>query len=180
MMTAILVVLVISLVGLLGIWGFSVVRLPVSGRKYLFPAGIAVFLIALLLFGGEQLMGYAGVTWRHWTRLTLSWLLWLAGLTAGCMTVRYAVRLSERENVGWCVRGIAGLCLVLAMLLGSILGGSWALGPSEQVGTWNGHKVVQESHTFLDSYYELYEYRGPFVRGTECLKWSEESGLLDH
>ena len=179
MMTALLIILLLSLAVLLCIWIFSVVHLSGAKRKYLFPAGVAVFFIAFILFGGELLMNSAGVTWRQWVRLTLSWLLWLAGLTAGCLTVRYAVYTSKDENTGWWVRGIAGLSLVFAMLCGSVLGGLWAIGPSEEVGTWNSHKVVQESHTFLDSYYEIYEYRGPFIRGDECLKWGEE-GLLDH
>lgn len=175
MMTAAWIVLLIPLVALVGIWGFCILRLLTEHRRCLFPAGVTAIVLALVLFGGELLLGCAGMTWLQAMRLALSVLLWGTGLLAGGLTVYYANRAAEGKNTARLLCAAAGLCLIVVILYGTFLGGLWLVRCPEQVGTWKGHSVVQVKK---DSWYVLYEYHSPFARGVESLGWSE-GDMLD-
>lgn len=148
-------------------------KLPPQRRGGLFALFFTLLGLALALFGGEWLLGLAGLTYRTWLRAGLAAVLWLAGLSAGLMTVAYAGRwLSDgRKNM---VVGLSGFCLASAMLAGTVLGGLWALGPSEQVVSYAGQRVILGAWGW-GSGYQLYEYHGPLVRGSGpfLVDWDE-------
>lgn len=150
--------------------------LPSVRRRGLLPAVAAVGISAVILFGGEWLLNRYGLTWRMIPREVLCVGTWLAGLTAGVLTVRYVPRWLEERRPKLALWGmaLALYCLISVMGSGTLLGGFWAMGPGEQVGTWQGQTVVQGRWSWLDTSYEVYEYHGSLVRGAEPLAWGEE------
>lgn len=164
------------LIFLVAIWLWCVIRIPKGERRGLLPAGVSVFLWAAVLFVGQWLLESRGLTWRNWPRSILCVLTWISGLTVGVLTVCYAPR-AVRQRTAPAKRGglraFAAFCLLMSMWYGTIMGGLWAMGPSEEVGTWQGRRVVQGKWVWLDVSYEVYEYHGPLVRGSESLAWGE-------
>jgi len=163
------------LILLVAIWLCCVIKIPSEERCGLLPAGLSVILFALILFGGEWLLKSQDLTWRNWPKIILCVLTWVSGLTAGVLTVRDVPRVFKQK--GAAIRGIARafavFCLFMTMWFGTIMGGLWAMGPSEKVGTWQGRKVVQGKWVWMDTSYELYEDHGPLVRGNKGLAWGE-------
>lgn len=152
------------------------VKLPGSRRRGLFPVASALAVCAAVLFGGAWPLGWFSLEWRMIPKTVLGTAIWLLGLGAGILTVRYTMRrLNERRpKLALWGAALALYCLISVMGSGSILGGLWALAPSEEVGTWQGRTVVQCAWTFMGSSYQVYEYHGPLVRGADALAWSEE------
>lgn len=155
-------------------------ELPPPRRRGLFALFFALLPLAALLFGGAAVLGRCGLAWRTWVQEGLGGVLWLVGLSAGTLTVLYGRRwLPERHGIwGRVLVGLSALCLVSAMVFGTVIGGLWCLGPGETVGTYQGRKVVQGSFTFMEASYAVYEYHGPLARGARSIAWGE-APLLD-
>lgn len=155
------------------------VRLPKERRRGLLPAVLTVGSLSAVLFLGEWLLNRNDLTWRIAPKTALSVILWLAGLTAGILTVRYVMRWLERDRPKLALWGaaLALYCLISTMGAGTLLGGLWAMGPEEQVGTWQGQTVVQGKWTWMDTSYDVYAYHGLLVRGKEPLAWDEDPML---
>jgi len=155
-------------------------RLEPKRRRGLFALFSIMLGLAAALFGGALLLEKNGLAWRTWVQEGMSGALWVAGLTTGTLTIVYARRwLPERhKTAGKIAVGLSALCLVSAMLVGTVLGGLWSMGPGEEVGTYQGRKVVQGKWTWQECTYELYEYHGPLIRGSQSFLWGE-SPLLD-
>lgn len=159
--------LVLPLVELAVLCVLTLRALPAQRRRGLLTLFIALLALSAVLFGGAWALRRFGLTWRTWFREMLSAVLWLAGLVTGIETVVYAGRwLSERgKAVKSVVTGLSMFCLVSAMLVGTMLGGLWAMGPGEQVVTYKGEKIILSKWIWHDTGYELYDYHGPLVRG---------------
>lgn len=170
------VFLVLPLVVLAALCVVTLNNLPPQRRKGLFALFFTVLGLAAVLFGGAWILGENDLVWRTWFQELLSLALWLLGLAAGVMTVIYARRwLTERgKAVKRAATILSVCCLASAMLVGTVVGGLWSLGPAEQVGTYQGRTVVQGKWVWQESIYELYEYHGPLVRGAYSLEWSED------
>ena len=157
----------IALLLLIGLWVFTVVCLRNTARRWLLVTGIAVFLLAAILFGGQWLLQQYGLAWRFWVKMLLAMLLWCAGLAAGVLTAWYVPRTVNRAKAalrgGLCAA--AAVCLVIVMLFGTVWGGFWVSPVTEEVTVYRDTKVVGEKTTWLDYVYVIYEYKGPFVRG---------------
>lgn len=155
-------------------------ELPPQRRRGLFALFFTMLGIAAVLFGGAWMLDQNGLAWRTWFQEGMSVVLWVVGLVTGTLTVLYSRRwLPERHHTaGKVVVCLSGLCLVSAMFVGTIVGGLWCLGPGEQVGTYQGQKVVQGRYSFMEDSYAIFEYHGPLVRGKESIAWAE-CPLLD-
>ena len=153
-------------------------KLEPRRRRGLFPLFAAMLVLAAALFGGAWLLGRYGLAWRTWFQWGLSGLLWLAGLAAGAATVGYAGRWLEEKGraVKTTVTGLSALCLASAMLVGTVLGGLWCLGPMEQVVTYGGQRVILGRWV---SSCELYEYHGPLVRGAGPMLADWDESLIE-
>ena len=163
---------------LVALWLACVIKVPAGERKGLLPVGLAVFLLAGVLFGGDWGLARLGLTWRMWPRTVLCVCLWVCGLGAGVLTVRDAGKLFGDRALRRTARGIGAFCLVMVMWFGTVLGGVWALCPGETVGVYHGVTVVQGTWTWVgDTSYELYEYHGALVRGEKSLVSSIEPFL---
>ena len=152
---------------LAGLWLFSVIRHRVRTRLVLLLTGCAVFLLAGILFGGEWLLGEYGLAWRQWVKMVFALPLWCAGLAVSILTVCWIPRsvANAGKGVRACLRGLAVLCMVVAMWFGTIWGGFWIGPESEAVVTYHGVKAVQMESHWLDEYIAIYEYHTPFTRG---------------
>lgn len=142
-------------------------KLPSQRRKGLFPLFFAMLGLAAVLFGGAWALEACGLAWRTWFQEGMSVILWLLGLTAGILTVVYAGRwlVQRGEAMKGVVMGLSAFCLVSVMLVGTVTGGLWAMGPGEQVVAYEGQKMILGKWTWMESSYSLYEYHGPLVRG---------------
>ena len=168
------------LILLVGLWVICVIKIPKGERKGLLPTGLAVFLLAALLFGGDWILGRAGLTWRMGSRYILCFLLWVCGLGVGILTVWHGDRLLPGRK-GRVVQIFAGLCLAAVMWFGTVFGGMWAAfgSPGETVGSYHDQTVIQGKWVWLDVTYELYEYHGALVRGKDPILASYEPILED-
>ena len=147
-------------------WLFCVIKLPSGKRKGLLPVGLVMYALAAVLFGGDWLLAQLGLTWRIVPRIVLSLLLWGFGLAVGILTVWNIGKVFESRRKSARTKAVAGLCLFAVMCFGTLFGGAWAcLNPTETVGDYHGVTVVQGKTSWLDVYYELYEYHGLLVRG---------------
>lgn len=159
--------LVLPLIELAALCVLTLRRLPSQRRRGLLALFIALVVLSAVLFGGAWVLRRFGLTWRTWLQEMLSAVLWLVGLVTGITTVAYAGRwLSERgKAVRSVVTGLSACCLACALLVGTLLGGLWAMGPGEQMVTYRGEKMILSKWIWHDTGYELYEYHGPLVRG---------------
>ena len=160
------------------------VRLAREQRRGLLAAALAVGCSAAVLFGGDWLLAGQGMTWRTAPLNGLCALIWAFGLAAGVLTVRYLPRLvrGRRPRLAVWAQALTLYCLISVMIFGSFLGLFWAAlvqdTGGERVGAYEGQRVVQVTSTWLgDTSYQLYEYHGPLVRGTESLAVSMEPFL---
>lgn len=106
-----------------------------------------------------------------------NWLHALPVLAWGMVSValllavaRYAVRRWPRGRA----RLVTGLGCALAVLAVLSVGGFWLgfTGCTEEVGEWQGRKVVMQEPGWTEGIYYYYCYDGPFLLG-ESLGWSE-------
>jgi len=146
---------------------------------------VIVGLAAAILFLGEWLLNSEGLTWRVQPKVLLSAVTWLSGLVAGVLTIWYVGRCPFTRGEGLrflqvCSRTAALLCFICVMFVGSGWGLAWLgleVPATEQVGTYQGQKVVQaEWHWLGDTSYSLHEYHGPLVRGIASLEPEWEMG----
>lgn len=165
---------------LAGVCVVTLDKLEPRRRRGLFPLFVVMLGLGLVLFGGAAVLGRYRLAWRTWVQEGMSATLWVIGLTTGTMTVLYGRRwlLEWRRGWGRAVVSLSGLCLASAMLVGTVLGGAWCLGPGETVGTYQGQRVVQGAWTWMETSYAVYEYHGPLVRGAQSIAWGE-APLLD-
>lgn len=176
--------LVLPLIELSALCVLTLCRLPFQRRKGLLALFIALLVLSAVLFGGAWALRKFGLTWRTWFQEGLGFVLWLVGLITGIMTVGYAGRwLSERgKAVKSAVTGLSVSCLVCAMLVGTLLGGLWAMGPGEQVVAYRGEKMILSNWVWHDTGYKLYEYHGLLVRGAGPVlidwDWQEIEGAV--
>lgn len=142
-------------------------KLPPQQRRGLFALFFTMLGLAAVLFGGAAALGQYGLAWRTWFQEGMSAVLWLAGLTTGLLSIVYAGRWLAQRGSGMkgVVMGLSAFCLASAMFVGTVMGGLWAMGPGEQVVTYAGRKAILGTWTWMERSYELYEYRGPLVRG---------------
>ena len=158
-----------ALVILIGFWLYALTRLRDGTRKWLMVIGIGVFALAIILFGGQWLLQQFELEWRLWVKLILALFLWFAGLAVGILTVccvhQAVSRARKAARSGLCA--VAAICLVIVMWFGTIWGGIWVSPAAEKVTVYRGEKVVEETSHWLDEIRVIYEYRGPFVRGTK-------------
>lgn len=141
--------------------------LPPQRRRGLFALFFTMLALAAVLFGGALALRMYGLAWRTWFQVGLSMVLWLVGLATGIATVGYGSRwLRERYagSIGAVLSGLSALCLVSAVLMGTLLGGLWAIGPNEQVVAYGGQRAILGQWRWSGGY-QLYEYHGPLVRG---------------
>lgn len=156
----------------------AVIKLEPQKRKGLFPLGIALAALALLLFGGDVLLGIVGFAWRTNVLWGLAIALWLVGWAAGIGT---AVATSRRVHEAGKKSGVwSGLCwvsLVWSMLIGTLCGAFWLYDhPADRVGTLEGTRWVETE--FFDSF-ALYPYMGPLIRSTRPVQTSEHPILRE-
>lgn len=155
-------------------------KLEPQRRLGLFPLFVVLLALAAVLFGGAWVLDRCSLVWRIRPQMGMASALWVIGLVTGTLTVAYGKRwLPEwRKRWGRAMVCLSALCLVSVMLVGTVLGGAWCVGPGEEVGTYQGRKVVQGRFSWHEVTYDLYEYHGPLVRGRDSFQWSE-SPLLD-
>lgn len=155
-------------------------RLEPQRRRGLFPLFFIMLGLGTVLFGGAWVLDRCSLVWRIRPQMGMASALWLIGLLTGVLTVVYAKRwlLKWHRARGRAVVCLSALCLASVMLAGTFLGGLWCVGPGEEVGTYQGRKVVQGRFSWHEVTYDLYEYHGPLVRERDSFKWSE-SPLLD-
>lgn len=156
--------LVVPLIELAAVCVVTLNRLPPQRRRGLFALFFTLLGLAAVLFGGAWMLDRNGLAWRTFVQEGLSLVLWLAGLTTGIMTVVYAGRWLSGRSKG-IVMGLSAFCLASAMFVGTIWGGLWSMGPGEQVVTYQNRKMILGKWVWMETSYELYEYRGPLVRG---------------
>ena len=138
--------------------------LPPQRRRGLSALFFILLGLAAVLFGGAWVLNRNGLAWRTWFQMCLSLILWLVGLSTGVMTVVYTGRWLSGSDKG-VVTGLSVFCLASAMFVGTVLGAFWAMGPGEQVVTYQGRKMILGKWVWMDTSYELYEYHGSLVRG---------------
>lgn len=150
-------------------WVILVCRSTGRPRKILLAVGLTVIGLAVALFGGEWLLGFAELAWRQWVKIIFALLLWCGGVAVCTLIVCWnsAAFYKSRRVVRRCVQALVGLCLVIALGLGTLFGGAWLYGGGESVAEWNGEKIVMVEEHFLDYICIYYEYHGPFVRGSK-------------
>lgn len=152
-------------------------KLEPRRRRGLFPLFAMMLALAVVLFGGAAALGQYGLAWRTWVQEGLAVLLWLTGLSTGILTVVYGGRWLRAWRAGWGQAAVclSGLCLASAMLVGTVMGGLWCMGPGERVITYAGRKAILGTWTWIGRSYELYEYHGPLVRGAGpmLVDWDE-------
>lgn len=155
-------------------------ELPPPRRRGLLPLSLVMMGLAAALFGGAWVLGRHGLAWRLWVQEGMFWALWLVGLASGASIIVYARRWMSRLGGGMraVMTGLCALCLTSILLSSGFTGLLWTGIHSEQMGTYQGRKVVQDSSTFLERSYAIYEYRGPLVRGGRSIAWGE-APLLD-
>lgn len=157
---------------------FTLNNLPPQRRRGLFALFFIMLALAVVLFGGALALNRYGLAWRTWFQEGLSFILWLAGLTTGTMTVGYAGRWLARRGgtVKRAITVLSSLCLASTLLVGTLLGGLWALGPSEQVVSYAGERVILGKWI---SSCQLYSYHGPLVRGAGPLLVDWDESLVE-
>lgn len=150
-------------------WVVLVCRSSGSPRKRLLTAGLTVIGLAVVLFGGQWLLGVAELAWRQWVKNLLAFLMWCGGAIVCFMTIYWnsaAFRKSSKV-LRRCTQILLAACMVVAMGLGTLFGGAWIYGGNESVATRGGEKIVIVEEHFLDYICIHYEYHGPFVRGAK-------------
>lgn len=154
-----------------GFWVALTFRSTGRPRKTLLAVSLTVIGLAAVLFGGHWLLGTFELTWRQWLKTILALLLWCGGVAVSVLLVIWnSAAFSECGRVfRRCMQALVGLCLVIALGLGTLFGGAWLYGGTETVTQRNGKTVVSVEEHFLDDCSAYYEYHGPFVRGTKSL-----------
>lgn len=149
-------------------------------RRGLFPLFFGTPGLAVVLLGVTWGLDQCKLSWRAWIQWTIFGVLWLMGLVTGILMIVYARRwLSGLGGVMKAV--ITGLCafsLTSVILLSGLVILMGASISSEQVGTYQGRKVVQGKMSWTKCIYELYEYKGPLIRNKYSFEQSR-SPLLD-
>ena len=170
----------LPLAGLLALCMLTLNRLEAPRRRGLLPMFVVLLWLAAVLFGGAWVLGIRGLAWRTWFQEGMSFALWLVGLVTGIMTIAYARRWLEERGGGRkaVVTGLSMLCLVSVMLMGTLLGWLWCMGPGEQVVTYQGKRMILGKWVWQEKTYDLYEYHGFLVRGAvPVVDW--DYSLLD-
>ena len=134
----------------------------------------AVFLGALaLLFGGEILLGFFGLTWRSRAMLILCGTLLASGWVGIGFTLACALPM-EMPNLPEAMRWVAKATTVFfaaVVFLVTLCFGPLALvlifDNEERVVEYQGQTLLEVDDGFMDLHYSCYEYHGPLVRGTE-------------
>lgn len=165
----------------LALAGFSTLgELKPGQRRGLFPLLLGTPGLGAVLLGVTWGLDQCGLSWRAWVQVGILSGLWLMGLVTGILIIVYARRwLSELGVVmKTVITGLCALSLTSIMLLSGFVILMFAGINSDQVGVYQGRKVVQGSFTFMDASYAVYEYHGPLVRGARSIVWGE-APLLD-
>ena len=128
--------------------------------------GLAVLLLLILRFGGQLLLGLAGLSWRCWVKSALE--LGLLG-TASVLAAKTAGRLiddpARRDWQRWCSALWAGLVILSAVGLAGMKLLLTDLG--DRVTQWEGQKAVAE---YVGVFHEkVYPYKNLLVRGNEVI-----------
>lgn len=166
---------------MLALTGLSTLgELEPGQRRGLLPLLLGTPGLGAVLFGVTWGLDQCGLAWRAWFQGTIFGVLWLMGLVTGILILVYARRwLSE---LGGAIKAvITGLCafsLTSIILLSGLVILMGASINSEQVGTYQGRKVVQGKMSWTKCIYELYEYKGPLIRDKYSFEQSR-SPLLD-
>lgn len=151
----------------LALAGFSTLgELKPGQRRGLFPLLLGTPGLGAVLFGVTWGLDQCGLSWRAWVQVGILSGLWLMGLVTGILIIVYARRwLSELGGVmKTVITGLCALSLTSIMLLSGFVILMFAGINSDQVGVYQGRKVVQEKMSWHRCTYYLYEYRGPFIR----------------
>ena len=127
---------------------------------------LAVLLLLILRFGGQLLLGLAGLSWRRWVKSALD--LGLLG-AASVLAAKTAGRLiddpARRDWQRWCSALWAGLIIFSAVGLAGMKLLWTDLG--DRVTQWEGQKAVAE---YVGAFHEkVYPYRNLLVRGNEVI-----------
>ena len=135
-------------------------------KKTLVRLGLAVLLLLILRFGGQLLLGLAGLSWRRWVKSALD--LGLLG-AASVLAAKTAGRLiddpARRDWQRWCSALWAGLIIFSAVGLAGMKLLWTDLG--DRVTQWEGQKAVAE---YVGVFHEkVYPYRNLLVRGNEVI-----------
>lgn len=139
---------------------------PGQEEKTLVRLGLAVLLLLILRFGGQLLLGLAGLSWRRWVKSVLD--LGLLG-AASVLAAKTAGRLiddpARRDWQRWCSALWAGLIIFSAVGLAGMKLLWTDLG--DRVTQWEGQKAVAE---YVGVFHEkVYPYRNLLVRGNEVI-----------
>ena len=139
---------------------------PGPEEKTLVRLGLAVLLLLILRFGGQLLLGLAGLSWRRWVKSALD--LGLLG-AASVLAAKTAGRLiddpARRDWQRWCSALWAGLIIFSAVGLAGMKLLWTDLG--DRVTQWEGQKAVAE---YVGAFHEkVYPYRNLLVRGNEVI-----------
>ena len=133
----------------------------------LFALWALALALALCLPRIEDALGVRLRDWLH----TLPVVVW--GLVSTALLMAVAWYAARRWPRPW-VRLSAGLGCALAVLAVLSVGGFWLgfTGCAEEVGEWQGRKVVMQEPGWTEGIYYYYRYDGPFLLG-ESMGWSE-------
>lgn len=149
---------------LLGALLFLILKRPGKHRIILPGLALALVSVIALLWGGSRLLEVWGLQYRPWLR---SMLIGAAGILMAVLEVT-AVILCRRWEA---VKGAAYGVIALACMFLLVVGGYWSLFlwafslEQEETGIWREQKVVMAEIKWLDTRYEYYQYRGPFLMG---------------
>ena len=152
-------------------WGVLVCRSSGRARKCLLKAGLTVIILSVVLFGGQWILGLCELAWRQWVKSALAFLIWCGGWGV-CIAIVYWNSNAFRKSSKLfrrCTQVTVGMCILVAMGLGTLFGGAWLYGGRESVVERNGRTVVMTEEHFLDYIIIYYEYHGAFVRGAKAI-----------
>lgn len=139
----------------------------------LFALWAPALALVLLLPRAEQAMGIKLRDWVHALPVYLWALLSIALLIA---IAWYARKHFSKPWVPLCLKVGCALTVLAVLTVGTFYLG--LTGAPEEVGTWQGEKVVMQKFTWMETSYSYYRYNGPFLLG-EYLGWSEEPWSLE-
>ena len=139
---------------------------PVLGT--LFGLWAPALALVLLLPRAEDAMGIKLRDWLY----TLPVYLWaLISILLLIAIVRYALTFFSKPWVRLCLKVGCALTVLAVLTVGTFYLG--LTGRPEEVGMWQGEKVIMQKFTWMETSYSYYRYNGPFLLG-ESLGWSEE------
>ena len=133
-------------------------------RKILLFLLVLCFVSGFLLLVGPSILRQYGLEYRCWPYLVLVGVFFAAVVSTILLTVVFFCRQEEmRLWESWAVT-LSGLILLVTCLFACLVFSVFTV-RTEEIGVWNGQKVVMIEQVGGSGRYHYYEYRGLIVMG---------------